>query len=286
MKKKAAVMFVGGQSNAHAHNQVMEEQDRIYEPLQNVFSLDRKENQSFDITDVVWSGYTTEGKNLGESQDHTYTLASFVAKRWQKAIEEGADLPDLYIVQISIGSQGIINGMWNPDKERVLKPGKLGVADIALFDLATHVYPLAMANLKKQGLEPVVVGFHWLGCEQEVWNETYLRADMQSRYDAFFDAMTGAIGEACPMYLYQLQLQEFCKKHEIPQEAVAIINGAMEKQCHRYPGSTFVRLDQCPHWDPTDEHKGVYAKDNGHYLAKTQAWFADRFWKDLEKIHW
>ena len=75
METKAAVVFVSGQSNAHAHGQFLAPEDRIAVPLKNVFSLDRKENQSFDITDVVWSGYTTAGKNLGESQDHTCCLA-------------------------------------------------------------------------------------------------------------------------------------------------------------------------------------------------------------------
>ena len=96
----AAVLFISGQSNAHAHGRFMAEEDRIVETMKNVFSLDRTPNRSFDITDVVWSGYTTAGKNLGESQDHTYTLASFVAKYWQKSIDEGEKLPDLYIVQI------------------------------------------------------------------------------------------------------------------------------------------------------------------------------------------
>ena len=129
----AAVVFISGQSNAHAHGQIMKEEDRIVQQLCNVFSLDRNPNQSFDITDVVWSGFTTEGKNLGEVQDHTYCFAYYLAQLWQNAIDSGKELPDLYIVQISVGSQGIINGMWNPDKEKIMMPGKLGEVDISLF---------------------------------------------------------------------------------------------------------------------------------------------------------
>ena len=286
MGTKAAVLYVSGQSNAHAHAQAMASEDRITEPLKNVFSLDRDPNQSFDITDVVWSGFTTEGKNLGETQDHTYSLASFLAKRWQAAIDAGQKLPDLYIVQISIGSQGIINGMWNPDKERVLKPGKLGVADIALFDLARHIYPLVRRNLEVAGKEPVAIGWHWLGCEQEVWNEVFRREDLQERYDAFFDAMMEAIGMPCPLYLYQLNIQEFCRKYQIDEAAVDLINAAMQKQCERFPDTTFVTMDQCPRWDPEEIRKGIYAPDGGHYLAKTQEWFAARFWEELGEKLW
>ena len=286
MSIQAAVLFISGQSNAHAHAQAMAPEDRILQPLRNVFALDRKENQSFDIKDVVWSGFTTEGKNLGETQDHTYTLASFLAKRWQKAIDEGCKLPDLYIVQISIGSQGIINGMWNPDKEKVLKPGKLGEADIALYALAQHIYPLVMQNLQSSGKEPEVIGWHWLGSEQEVWNETYLREDMKERYNAFFDGMMKAIGVPCPLYLYLLDLQSFCRRCQIPIKAVEMINEALALQSTRFEKVTMIELDQCPYWDPEDAQKGIYAPDGGHYLAKTQEWFAARFWEEIREKMW
>ena len=81
---KAAVLFINGQSNATAHQQFLSEEDRILTPMKNVFGLDRNPNQSFDITDVTWSGWTSMGKNLGESQDHTASLAYFVAKNGKR----------------------------------------------------------------------------------------------------------------------------------------------------------------------------------------------------------
>ena len=42
MKNKAAVLFISGQSNAHAHIQFLAEEDKIIQPLKNVFSLDRE----------------------------------------------------------------------------------------------------------------------------------------------------------------------------------------------------------------------------------------------------
>lgn len=284
VQTKAAVLFISGQSNAHAHGQVMKEEDRILEPLRNVFSLDRNPNQSFDITDVVWSGYTTEGKNLGEIQDHTYSFASFAAKWWQKAIDNGAKLPDLYIVQISIGSQGIINGMWNPDRERTMIPGKLGVVNISLFPWAQQVNRLVMKNLKEAGKNPEVIGWHWFGCEQEVWYDAYARPDLQERYDTFFDAVIGSIGAPCPMYLYKVYMQVFCEKNNIPLVAGDKINAGLERQCHRFPDVTFVRAEDAPFWDWSQPHRGVYCQDNGHYHAKSQAWFAEQFLRRLPEF--
>ena len=230
-KKKAAVLFISGQSNAHAHHQYLSEEEKITEPLKNVFALDRDPNQSFDIQDVVWSGFTTAGKNLGESQDHTASLAYHTALLWQNAIDNGMKLPDLYIVQVSIGSQGIINGMWNRDKEKVMKPGDLKNVDISLYPWALQVNRLAMENLKKQGFEPQVIGWHWIGSEQDILHAAYEREDFQERYDFFFDTMLEAIGAPCPLYLYKIFFQKVCPRFGVPVESVDHVNKALFHQC-------------------------------------------------------
>lgn len=277
-KKDVAVLFISGQSNAHAHGQVMKACDRIVNPLANVFSLDRNQNQSLSIDDVVWSGFTTEGKNLGESQDNTYSLAYFFAKLWQEAIDRGKNLPNLYIIQISIGSQGIVNGMWNPDKEKIMIPGALGKVDISLFPWALQVNRLAMLNLKRAGNNPIVIGWHWLGSEQDVWNNTFECSDFQQRYNYFFDSMLQAIGEPCPLFLYKLYLQKFCEKNSISLHAIDTVNEALLQQCNRHKDVTVIEAAQCSYWDVNNPHFGIFAEDDAHYLAKVQRWFAEVFY--------
>lgn len=273
MKTKKAVVFISGQSNAHAHGQALPESERIVKPLPNVFSLDRDPNQSFDITGVVWSGFTTAGKNLGESQDHTCSLGYYLAKMWQSAIDSGASLPDLYIVQISIGSQGILNGMWNRDREKVLVPGPLGTVNIALFPFAQHIYRLVMADLE----DPLLLGFHWLGCEQEIWHEAYKSPELEERYDHFFDTMLTAIGAPCPVYFYETYLKLCCQRFGIPEEAAAGVNTAIYRQAERLD-ATLVRAQDSPFWDPDAPGYGIFAPDNGHYKAQVQHWYAQRFY--------
>ena len=279
MKKKAGV-FIAGQSNAHAHGQKLPESEWITEPLVNVFSLDREPNQSYDLEKVVWSGFTTAGKNLGESQDHTASLGYYLAKLWQSAIDGGAALPDLYIVQISIGSQGIINGMWNRDTEKVLIPGPLGTVRIALFPLAQHIYKLVMEDLG----DPEMLGFHWLGSEQEIWHEAYKAPDIEERYDHFFDTLLAAIGKRCPVYFYETYFKLACRRFGIPDEAGDGVNAAIYRQQERL-GATLVRAKESPYWDEDAQGYGIFAPDNGHYLAKVQQWFAQRFYKEvLERL--
>lgn len=286
MSKKSgqvAVVFISGQSNAHAHGQVMEESDRVVIPFKNVFSLDRNPNQSFDITDVVWSGFTTEGKNLGEIQDHTYSLAYFLAKKWQDAINQGCDLPDLYIVQMSIGAQGIINGMWNPDQPKRMTPGILGEVDISLFPWALQINRLVISNLKRNGKQPQVIGWHWIGSEQEIWEQAYDRADLKQRYNEFFDQMLESMGEACPLYLYKLCLQRVCDKEGLPYRAFENINEALREQISRHENVTFVETDKSPYWDEEDAHSGIFGEDEAHYNRKVQEWFAQQFFEEFLK---
>ena len=278
----AAVLFISGQSNAHAHDQKMEEKDWITTPLKNVFALDRKENQSFDITDVTWSGYTSTGKNLGETQDNTYCFAYYMAKMWQRAIDAGKELPDLYIVQISIGAQGIINGMWNRDKEKILKPGVLGTVDIALFPLALHIYHLAIQNLKNSGKNPQVIGWHWIGSEQEIWYEAYKKDDFSERYDYFFDAMLDAIGMECPLYLYKIYPELNCKRYGLPVEAASYINKELQRQCSKKQNATMVKAEKSPYWNLNEEKWGIFS-DYCHYIPKVQQWFAEQFFTKVVK---
>lgn len=87
---KKAVFILLGQSNAVGHGIPMAPEDRIEQPLKNVFGLHRDENQSFDVEKLTWSGYTSDGMNLGETQDHTYSVANCLASQWQKKIDDGA----------------------------------------------------------------------------------------------------------------------------------------------------------------------------------------------------
>lgn len=273
---KAAVVFLSGQSNATAHKQFLPEKDRVYEPMKNVFSLDRNPNQSFDIDDVVWSGWTSGGKNLGESQDHTASFAYFLAKKWQTAIDAGAELPDLYIVHISIGSQGIINGMWNRDKEKVLNPGTGADIDISLLPLAIHIQSLAMKNLCNEGKNPEVIGWHWIGSESEIGKEAYYRDDFRERYDYHFDVMRKSMGGDVPTYIYRICVLRDCEKYGIPTEAEEKVNAELERQAERI-GATLVDPRNSPFWRDDEFLFGVLYEDNAHYLPCVQEWFADEF---------
>ena len=158
-QRKAAVFILLGQSNAVGHGISMKEEEQIHVPMKNVFGLHREQNQSFHNAALRWQGYTSCGMNLAEQQDETWSVANCLAREWQAHIDAGnaAGLPDLYIVHIAIGAQGVTEEyMWHPAREEKLIPGKLGEVDISLFPYCRHIFSLLDASFRE--LEKVKIG--------------------------------------------------------------------------------------------------------------------------------
>lgn len=273
----AALLFVSGQSNATAHQQFLPEAERIVRPLKNVWALDRTDAQCFSNTDVVWHGYTDAGKNLGETQDFTGSFTHYVADAWQKAIDAGAALPDLHIVHISVGAQGLVRGMWRDDRPETLVPGDLAHCDIGLYRLAMHTLALASADLKRRFAHPAAIGWHWIGSENDTDPGAWNAPDLHERFDRFFDTQLCAIGLPCRVFFYRLVFQNA----QIRPCQFEAINAEFARQIDRLGNAELVSAADCPRWNPADPQRGVFAEDGVHYLRQTQAWFAQRFLNEI-----
>ena len=164
----AAVFILLGQSNAVGHGIPMAAEERITVPMSNVFGLHRDEHQSYENKGLKWRGYLSAGMNLAETQDDTYSVANCLARQWQTAIDGGENLPDLYIVQIAIGAQGVTGDyMWNPNHPRTMIPGKLGKVDIALYPYTCHILSLLPESFRAMGKSYEIMGIHWRGGEND-----------------------------------------------------------------------------------------------------------------------
>ena len=138
---------------------------------------------------------------------------------------------------------------------------------------------IRMENLRKSEKNPVILGWHWIGSEHEVWNDAFDRRDLQERYDFFFDRMLASMGQHCPLWLYKLNAEHFCQTHNIKLYASENINKALWWQAQRHPDVHMVRPDRCPWWDASQDLRGIYAPDDAHYLPKVQQWFAEEFYR-------
>jgi len=282
MKKKAAVFILLGQSNAVGHNLPMEPEDVIDRPMKNVFGLARTDNQSFDTTQLVWSGYTSFGMNLGEEQDNTYSVANCLAADWQAHIDSGnaANLPDLYIVQIAIGAQGTMEGMmWYPRREPKLIPGKLGTADISLFPFSMHILSLLEESLRERGLEPEIIGLHWRGGENDTGKPVEaLTEHLPGIYRHMIDSFNCVL--SCPpIVLHRLAIKD--RKLRLDPaggklKGLEYVNSVFEQMEEEYPNLSIFDVRNAPQYRPDVCGNGLFQEDLLHFVAPVNHWVAEQ----------
>ena len=284
--KKIAVFMLFGQSNATGHGVPMAEDDIIKEPLKNVFGLNREPNQSFDTEKLKFTGYTSYGMNLAENQDNTYSVANCLARAWQSDIDSGANLPDLYIIHISIGSQGVY-GMWSPTRQRKLIPGKLGDCDISMYPLACHVLSLFKKYMEENELKPDFVGMHWRGGEQEFWQSVpNLKNDdrLKNTYKTIFAGLRESLGAQFPIVLHKLNFEAVLSgiedgKHLPSMRYINEVFGELEKELD---GVSIFDSTRAPHYNPDDPYT-LFRWDLIHYNPQTNTWVAKEILKEYKQ---
>ncbi len=285
-KNAAPMLIVLGQSNAHAHGTHLPEAEIIRTPLKNVHGLSREYNQAYGLSDVTWTGFTTSGMNLGETQDDTCCLANYFAAMWQNAIDGGADLPDLYVIQISIGAQGVAqfeahgDNMWYAMREPTLKPGVLGEVDISLYPLATEILSLAHINLMMSGKKPQVIGLHWNQWETECYTGSKAMNDAEANYKNLFWGLftalgSNAVGTGIPFYLYRALSENF------EPSRVERMNAILDGFVNTLADCRMIDLRETAVYTDEPRTHGIFADDGVHYLPKAHYEFAKIQWTDI-----
>ena len=284
MIKKIAIMILLGQSNAVGHGVPMDPADYISTPLKNVFGLHRDQNQSFTNQELHWAGYVSAGMNLAETQDHTYSVANCLAKAWQAEIDAGnpRNLPDLYIVQIAIGAQGIgRNDMWYPDREPVLIPGVLGTVNISLYPYTLHIFSLLHKWLEQEALDPTYLGIHWRGGEQDILEESdYLQEQLYGLYHRLFDGFRDALGLPIPIIMHHFPYEKcMSNRGETSTQCLrnmAYINDLFRQLKEEYPQTSIFDVRTAPFYQPEQPNDGLFIEDQIHYSPETNRWVAEQ----------
>lgn len=277
--KKAAVFILLGQSNAVGHGVPMEKRDRITAPLKNVFGLHRRDNQAFGLKKLAWSGYTSDGMNLGETQDHTWSVANCLAKQWQAEIDGGnpRDLPDLYIVHIAIGAQGVSEEyMWYPDREKKLVPGVLFTADISLFPFAMEIFSLLAPDFAQRELEPEIIGLHWRGGEEDM----HLRKEDMARVSGIYARMLNdfsCVLNDPPILLHRIIAADRAADLDPSGNMLARmhdINGIFADMAEKFEHVSVFDPCQAPQYIPGIRGNGVFIEDAIHFTPEVNRWVA------------
>lgn len=279
--RKEAVFILLGQSNAVGHGIPMREEDKLHTPLTNVFGLSRKDNQSFAGTELLWSGYTSCGMNLAEEQDDTYSVANCLASLWQNHIDSGnaLNLPNLYIIQIAIGAQGVTEGyMWHPAREEKLIPGTLGTVDISLFPFCKHIFGLLDDSFSKMNKAYEVIGLHWRGGENDVTaTEEYLMQHLESIYTQIFDAFNEILSMP-PIVLHKMVCPDRMRDMDptgLYLKNMDYINGVFESLARRYANISVFDPTNAPQYIPDVRGNGIFMEDAVHFTPEVNRWVAE-----------
>ena len=290
-QKKAAVFILLGQSNAVGHGVPMEPQDVIREPMANVFGLHREENQSFENSALVWSGYTSFGMNLAETQDNTYSVANCLAALWQAHIDSGnsASLPDLYILQIAIGAQGVTGQyMWHPDRAEKLVPGKLGTVDISLYPYCMHIFSLLEDSFLRLGVEHEIIGLHWRGGENDTSTDRKeLETELLTIYERIFDGFDRVLGKP-QVVLHKLVCHERMMDLDPTGTQLAnmgYVNDVFEKLTQQRENVRIFDVCGAPSYQPGIRCEGLFMKDAVHFTPEVNRWVAAEIMGDYIKQH-
>jgi len=284
MNKKATVFILLGQSNAVGYGIFMSEEDKIKEPLKNVFGLNRNPNQSFDNDKLYWSGYTSSGMNLGETHDDTYSVANCLATLWQKEIDNGVNLPDLYIVHIAVGAQGVAEKkfMWHPEHDKVLKPGVLSEVNIALLPFTEHILSLLPESIKNEGKELEIMGLHWRGGEQDTLVPVeHLQKVLKDLYISMFDKFYKAVGQKFPVVLHNITHEEVSAKNKAT-ESFHYINEIYAELGRENDNMEIFEVRKAPFYTESVYERGIFEADAVHYSAKTNKWVAEQIMKEYK----
>jgi|GEM_PF-777604 len=279
-RKKAALFVLLGQSNATGYAVPMREDDYINIPMKNVFGLHRRDNQSYDNTELTWSGYTSNGMNLAEEYDHSYSAANCLASLWQEHIDCGnrCSLPDLYIIQISIGAQGVTgNYMWNPDYEKRLVPGPLGTADISLLSFTEHILSLVPDSFEKLGLDYDIIGIHWRGGENDMTEaKEVLENTLEPIYREIFGRLDSLLCSP-PIVLHKIVCHDRARDLDptgLQNENIQYINGVFENLCASCPNVTIFDPQNYPGFIPGIYGNGLFIGDAVHFTEDVNRWTA------------
>ena len=291
LSNKAAVFILLGQSNAVGHKVPMETKDKICEPLKNVFGLKREDNQSFTNNELYWSGYTSDGMNLGEEQDHTYSVANCLAGLWQDEINSGnkSNLPDLYIVHIAIGGQGVREKyMWYPGRDKKLLPGKGKEIDISLFPLTTHILSLLKKSLEKEGKTELFTTLHWRGGEEDaVAKKDVIEPVLKETYKTLFNGFYTAIGERVSTVLHKIVAHD--RYFELKPtgewlESMHYVNEVFNELSEENENITIFDVCNAPHFVHDIRGNGIFLDDVIHFTSETNRWVAQQIFDSYKKM--
>ncbi|MFE2722606.1 discoidin domain-containing protein [Kitasatospora sp. NPDC059327] len=282
----APVLIVLGQSNAEGWTAPIQDTADVAQcrAFGHVKGLRRTNNRVTGAESATWSPYTCVGNNLGQEYagGRNYNVASATALRWERAVTAGAALPDLHVIHVAWGAQGIqetdgTNNRWWPDRDPT---------DIeSLFPLAVNTITNGLRALREAGKQPRVIGIHWNQWEAEAGARSTISADhIQQAFLKVLEPLRTITGAAtAPVFLYRPRTSHYdaMSKAHITEALTGLAARPAPNPYRLLDAAEATSATGVPLYDPAiPKYFGIY-KDGIHYTRAVHEWFADQQWKTV-----
>lgn len=279
------VLIVLGQSNAMGVDRMTNAADiQKCSTLTAVRGLDVARNRVAGAAAATWGPFSCSEMNLGSSEvSGVHNVANHMALRWQRAIDAGAPLPDLHIIQVSRGSQGFLatdapDDRWRIDRD----PSNVE----SLHPLALNTISNALRQLQVEGKVPRIVGMHWNQWEQESLKSS--ATSVQQIQTAFEGVLRPlriiAGGGDFPIFLYRPRATVSPNPTSTQHIITAITNLTSQAEPNPFElidAANAVNSAGTPLFAAgAPSNYGIFS-DSWHYLPAVQMWFAQVQWDSI-----
>lgn len=266
-----AVLFVMGQSNAAGVNGI------------SPTSADCPNIYKMSATARTWSSWDLDWNNYSTAADNMNPAGAF-ALQWQSRIDDGEDLPDLYILTVAYSGQGVSTSLsgsaatnrWNPISPFYMNTAAGGphasnkwtdgdtggATGRSLYDVARKAVAAGMTELSSSGKSPRILGLVWVQGEKDS-SQDVAAAEYEGLVDGIFVAVREAAGvESLPIFPYALNIPNtttYAYQYEI--------NSAFHKIAKRNAWSYVTVPESSSLWNPTVGNRGIFGSDALHYAT-------------------
>ncbi|MFE2726139.1 RICIN domain-containing protein [Kitasatospora sp. NPDC059327] len=282
----APVLIVLGQSNAGGWAAPIRDATDLTQcqSFSHVKALNRTNNQRAGMTQATWSPYTCSGTNLGEEHNGglNYSVASATALHWERAVTAGTTLPDLNVIHLAWGSQGVqgnepTRNLWWPDRDP---------ADAAsLFPRAVNTIANGLRALREAGKQPRIIGIHWNQWEAEAANPATVNAGQvrQALLNVLEPLRTISGTPTTPVFLYRPRatVYDATRTRYVTEAVTAIAGGPTPHPYRLLDAANATSATGTPLYQPNaPQNFGIFS-DGVHYTRAVQEWFADQQWRTV-----
>ncbi|MFD5086851.1 discoidin domain-containing protein [Kitasatospora sp. NPDC058406] len=285
----APVLIVLGQSNAVGWSTSITDSADLAQcnSFAHVKGLKTAQNRVVGALNATWTPYTCAGSNLGSDRTtsyNAYNTATVTALRWERAIQAGASLPDLNVIHVAWGSQGVQRFDWPSDR---WWPDRNPSDVESLYQFTLNTISNGLRALQEAGKRPRIIGMHWNQWEAEASQKTTVSTSRVQQ--AFLNVLeplrtvTGA-GTSTPIFLYRPRTTNYdeTETQHVTEALTGLANRPAPNPYTLIDPALATTATGTPLYDPSVvKNYGIFNGDGVHYTRAVHEWFADQQWKSV-----